>query len=54
MFIDRKALVPETAMPVAEMRKNCLGCSDCKGACLELIQMRYLPEILAECREEKT
>ncbi len=54
MFIDRKALVPESAMPVAELRKNCMGFSDCKGACLELIQMRYLPEILAERRVERS
>jgi len=54
MFIDRKALVPETSMPVAELRANCMGCEDCKGACLELIQMRILPEILTERREERS
>lgn len=54
MFIDRKTLVLETSMPVAELRKNCMGCKDCEGACMELIQMRYLPDFLAERREERS
>ena len=54
MFIDRKALVPETLMPIAEIRENCMGCKDCTGACLELIQMRYLPEILVERRGKQS
>ena len=54
MFIDRKALVPETSISVAQLRENCMGCADCQGACMELIQMRILPEILAKRREERS
>ena len=53
MFIDRKALVPGVSLSVAQLRENCMGCEDCVGACIELIQMQILPEILAERREER-
>lgn len=53
MFIDRKALVPETSMSVAKLRENCMGCEDCRGACMERIQLRILPDILAGRREER-
>lgn len=54
MLIDRKPLVPETSMPVAELCEDCMACKDSEGAWMELIQMRCLPDFLAERREERS
>ncbi len=53
MFIDRKALESETSKPDAQLRENCKGCEDCKGTCLDLTQLRLVPELLTEPGEER-
>lgn len=52
MFMDRKTIVPIASIPSDKLRENCLGCEDCKGACLELLNIQFLPEILTDRREE--
>ena len=46
MFMDQTTLVPDTSISVSRLRDECLGCKDCKGACLEYLQMHLMPEIL--------
>ena len=54
MLIERKVLVPETAMPVPLLTEYCMGCKDCRGVCMDLIQMRFLPDVLAGLREKRS
>jgi hypothetical protein len=54
MFMDCKTVIPISSFPSDKLRENCLGCKDCKGACLELLNIQFLPEILTNRREERS
>lgn len=54
MFMDRKTIVPVASISSDKLRENCLGCKDCTGVCLELLNFQFLPEILTELREERS
>ncbi|UWQ97302.1 hypothetical protein K3728_08850 [Rhodobacteraceae bacterium M385] len=53
MVIKRLANAPEAAGATAIQRDACLGCADCQGTCMEMMQMALLPEILRRRREGK-
>lgn len=53
MVINRLANAPEPAGAIAQRRDACLGCLDCQGTCIEMMQMLLLPEILRRRREGK-
>lgn len=46
MFIDRNGFNTENATNLAKLKETCLGCKDCKGGCLELLEMTQLPNIV--------
>ncbi|QXT38224.1 hypothetical protein [Gymnodinialimonas ceratoperidinii] len=52
MVISRQATAPISAPAIARLRESCMGCTDCKGTCTELMQMFLLPEILLRRRRE--
>lgn len=54
MLVERTARVAELKVPVATLRENCMGCEDCKGACLELFQMKIIPDMLNGLKEVRT
>lgn len=29
-------------------RQNCLGCSDCKGLCRDIVELAFLPETVLQ------
>lgn len=48
MFIDRTAFGSQSAQ--GQRRDSCLDCPDCKGTCLELLQLEVWPDILVNRR----
>ncbi|WP_341861300.1 hypothetical protein [Gymnodinialimonas sp. 57CJ19] len=53
MVIKRLAIAPKPTGAIAIQREACLGCADCQGTCLELMQMALLPEFPRRRREGK-
>ena len=46
MQIERNAFENDRVISVKEQREKCMGCRDCNGPCLMLLQLSELPEIL--------
>ena len=50
MQIDRRpAHAPRTrdmAVQIAGLKSGCIGCSDCKGLCHELIEAMLVPDLV--------
>lgn len=46
MLIDRNAFESDRAPSVEDLRQKCVGCKDCSGPCLMLMQLSQLPDIL--------
>lgn len=53
MIIDRQAYHQDRVVPFPGLQRVCLGCQNCNGACHELMQMSFLPDILLKQREEQ-
>lgn len=53
MRIERNAFETHRALAVTELREKCMGCTDCDGPCLMLMQLSQLPEIVLHRAESR-
>lgn len=46
MLIERNAFDETRTISVEALREKCVGCTDCKGPCMMLLELSALPDIV--------
>lgn len=53
MYVERN-ISPEGATTVALLQEFCVGCQDCTGPCIELLQLGLVPDLVTQLREDSS
>lgn len=54
MNIERKFLLNYHDANLSSLRYDCIGCDDCIGACLALLELTQVPEILLRTQKGRS
>lgn len=54
MFVTRNGFDADMSTLIGKPDSTCVGCKDCAGACLELMELTVLPDLLMRLRETRS